>query len=55
MTVTEFKGRTHEAASVLRRRVKVRVDLSVPNHSDIFAVGDTAAVTDQPGIPSTAP
>ena len=36
-------------------RVKVRVDLSVPTHSDIFAVGDTAAVTDQPGIPSTAP
>jgi NADH:ubiquinone reductase (H+-translocating) len=36
-------------------RVKVGVDLSVPSHSDIFAVGDTAAVTDQPGIPSTAP
>jgi NADH dehydrogenase FAD-containing subunit len=36
-------------------RVKVRVDLSVPSHSDIFAVGDTAAVTDQPGIPGTAP
>ena len=33
----------------------VRVDLSVPSHSDIFVVGDTAAVTDQPGIPSTAP
>jgi hypothetical protein len=29
------------------------VDLSVPSHSDIFAVGDTAAGTDQPGIPST--
>jgi hypothetical protein len=28
-----------------RARVKVRVDLSVPSHSDIFAVGDTAAVT----------
>jgi hypothetical protein len=36
-------------------RVKVRVDLSVPSHSDIFAVGDTAAGTDQPGIPGTAP
>jgi NADH:ubiquinone reductase (H+-translocating) len=36
-------------------RVKVGVDLAVPSHSDIFAVGDTAAVTDQPGIPSTAP
>jgi NADH dehydrogenase FAD-containing subunit len=29
--------------------------MSVPSHSDIFAVGDTAAVTDQPGIPGTAP
>jgi NADH:ubiquinone reductase (H+-translocating) len=36
-------------------RVKVGVDLSVPNHPDIFIVGDTAAVTDQPGIPGTAP
>src|ERR1700722_13508931 len=36
-------------------RVKVGVDLSVPSHPDIFIVGDTAAVTDQPGIPGTAP
>jgi NADH dehydrogenase len=35
--------------------VKVGVDLSVPSHPDIFVVGDTAAVTDQPGIPGTAP
>ena len=35
-------------------RVKVGVDLSVPGHPDIFVVGDTAAVTDQPGIPGTA-
>jgi NADH dehydrogenase FAD-containing subunit len=27
----------------------------VPSHPDIFVVGDTAAVTDQPGIPGTAP
>jgi lipoprotein-anchoring transpeptidase ErfK/SrfK len=26
----------------------------VPSHPDIFVVGDTAAVTDQPGIPGTA-
>jgi NADH dehydrogenase len=38
-----------------RRTVKVGVDLSVPSHPDIFVVGDTAAVTDQPGIPGTAP
>jgi NADH dehydrogenase len=36
-------------------RVKVGVDLSVPSHPDIFIIGDTAAVTDQPGIPGTAP
>ena len=36
-------------------RVKVRVDLSVPSHPDIFVLGDTPAVTDQPGIPVTAP
>jgi hypothetical protein len=35
--------------------VKVGVDLSVPSHPDIFIIGDTAAVTDQPGIPDTAP
>src|ERR1700736_627798 len=36
-------------------RVKVGADLSVPSHPDIFVVGDTTAVTDQPGIPGTAP
>jgi NADH dehydrogenase len=35
-------------------RVKVGADLSVPGHPDIFVIGDTA-VTDQPGIPGTAP
>jgi NADH dehydrogenase FAD-containing subunit len=50
----EQAGGTH-AEHDRAGRVKVRVDLSVPSHSDIFAVGDTAAVTDQPGIPGTAP
>jgi NADH:ubiquinone reductase (H+-translocating) len=36
-------------------RVEVGADLSVPGHPEIFVVGDTAAVTDQPGIPGTAP
>ncbi len=36
-------------------RVKVGRDLSVPTHPNVFVVGDTAAVTDQPGIPGTAP
>jgi NADH dehydrogenase len=36
-------------------RVKVGPDLSVPAHPNVFVVGDTAAVTDQPGIPGTAP
>jgi NADH:quinone reductase (non-electrogenic) len=35
-------------------RVKVGPDLSVPTHPNVFVVGDTAAVTDQPGIPGTA-
>jgi NADH dehydrogenase len=35
-------------------RVKVGADLSVPGHPDVFVIGDTA-VTDQPGIPGTAP
>jgi hypothetical protein len=50
----EQAGGTH-AEHDRAGRVKVRVDLSVPSHSDIFAVGDTAAVTDQPGIPGTVP
>jgi NADH dehydrogenase len=36
-------------------RVKVAADLSVPGHTEIFVIGDTAVVTDQPGIPGTAP
>src|SRR6516164_11485203 len=36
-------------------RVLVGPDLSVPGYPEIFVVGDTAAVTDQPGIPGTAP
>jgi NADH dehydrogenase len=36
-------------------RVKVGADLSVPSHPNIFVVGDTAAVADQPGIPGIAP
>jgi NADH:quinone reductase (non-electrogenic) len=36
-------------------RVKLGPDLSVPTHPNVFVVGDTAAVTDQPGIPGTAP
>jgi NADH:ubiquinone reductase (H+-translocating) len=36
-------------------RIKVGPDLSVPGHPDIFVVGDTAMVTQQPGIPGTAP
>jgi len=35
-------------------RVSVRADLSVPAHPNIFVVGDTANVADQPGIPGTA-
>jgi NADH dehydrogenase len=36
-------------------RVKVGPDLSVPGHAEIFAIGDTAVLTDQPPIPGTAP
>jgi NADH dehydrogenase len=36
-------------------RVNVGPDLSVPGHPEIFVVGDTTAVTGQPGIPGTAP
>jgi NADH dehydrogenase len=35
-------------------RVKVGPDLSVPGHSEIFAIGDTAALADQ-AIPGVAP
>ena len=36
-------------------RVKVGADLSVPGHPEIFAIGDTAVVAEQPPIPGTAP
>ena len=36
-------------------RVLVNPDLSVPGHPNVFAIGDTAVVPDQPGIPGTAP
>jgi NADH dehydrogenase len=36
-------------------RVKVAPDLSLPGHPEIFVIGDTATVADQPGIPGTAP
>lgn len=36
-------------------RVQVNADLSVPGHRNVFVIGDTALVADQPGIPGTAP
>jgi NADH:ubiquinone reductase (H+-translocating) len=36
-------------------RVKVDADLSVPGHPQVFVIGDTAAVVDQPHIPGIAP
>ena len=38
-------------------RVKVRADLSVPGHPDVFVIGDTAEVTDAKGalLPGVAP
>jgi NADH:ubiquinone reductase (H+-translocating) len=36
-------------------RVWVGADLSLPGHPDIFVIGDTATVANQPGIPGTAP
>src|SRR5690242_2130114 len=35
-------------------RARVGADLSVPAHPNIFVIGDTATVVDQPGIPGTA-
>jgi NADH dehydrogenase len=38
-------------------RVKVRADLSVPGHPDVFVIGDTAVVVDENGtiLPGVAP
>jgi NADH:ubiquinone reductase (H+-translocating) len=36
-------------------RVLVNPNLSVPGHPNVFVIGDTADVADQPGIPGTAP
>jgi NADH:ubiquinone reductase (H+-translocating) len=36
-------------------RVLVNPDLTVPGHPNVFVIGDTADVVDQPGIPGTAP
>jgi NADH:ubiquinone reductase (H+-translocating) len=44
-------GAEHDRAG----RVKVGADLSVPGNPEIFAIGDTAVVPDQPPIPGTAP
>jgi NADH:quinone reductase (non-electrogenic) len=44
-----------DAAHDRAGRVIVNPDLSVPGHPDIFVIGDTASIKDQPGIPGTAP
>ena len=44
-----------DAAPDRTGRVQVNADLSVPGHPNVFAIGDTAVVADQPGIPGTAP
>ena len=44
-----------DAAHDRAGRVLVNPDLSVPGHSDVFVIGDTAKVTNQEGIPGTAP
>jgi NADH:ubiquinone reductase (H+-translocating) len=44
-----------DAACDRAGRVLVNPDLSVPKHPDVFVLGDTATVVDQPGIPGTAP
>jgi len=36
-------------------RIRVGPDLSVPGRANVFAIGDTAAVTGEPDIPGTAP
>ncbi|HEY7664640.1 MAG TPA: NAD(P)/FAD-dependent oxidoreductase [Xanthobacteraceae bacterium] len=44
-----------DAAHDRAGRVLVKGDLSVPGHPEVFVIGDTASVVDQPGIPGTAP
>ncbi len=44
-----------DAAHDRAGRVLVNPDLSVPSHPNVFAIGDTAMIKDQPGIPGTAP
>jgi NADH dehydrogenase len=46
-----------DAAHDRAGRVKVEPDLSVPGHSEVFAIGDTATVADAAGrgIPGIAP
>jgi NADH dehydrogenase len=49
----EWIGAAHDSAG----RVKVEPDLSVPGHSNIFVIGDTAAILDRKGqpVPGIAP
>jgi NADH dehydrogenase len=44
-------GRWIAAETDRAGRVKVRPDLSVPGHRDIFVIGDTAAAVDDSGMP----
>ena len=50
-------GRWLGAESDRAGRVKVRADLSVPGHTDVFVIGDTAAATGADGamLPGVAP
>ena len=50
-------GRWLGAESDRAGRVKVRSDLSVPGHTDVFVIGDTAAATGADGtmLPGVAP
>ena len=44
-----------DAAHDRAGRVLVNPDLSVPGHPNVFAIGDTATIKHQSGIPGTAP
>jgi NADH dehydrogenase len=50
-------GRWLGAESDRAGRVKVRSDLSVPGHTDVFVIGDTAAATGADGtmLPGSLP